>query len=102
MVNNDIVEWCGGSSCYTATWKSGKVITSVPVNFGWCQIFSQNWPVTVRVYADGVMKSSNTVYSNAPFCLSSGYLATVWEVEIIGGNGVYRAALATSMEELGG
>jgi hypothetical protein len=100
MVGNDIVEWCGGSSYYTASWKSGKVKLPKPVNLGWLEVASHNYPLTAKVYADGVLKSTQTISSGNPVSLPAGFTAMVWELEIIGGNGVYQAALATSVQEL--
>ena len=100
MVGNDIVEWCGGSTFYTAVWKSGKVVLPKAINLGCAKVLAQSYPLTAKVYADGALVCTKSVTSAAPFRLPDGFTGSVWEMEITGGSGVYDAVLATSMLDL--
>lgn len=100
MVGGDVVEWCGGESYYTAQWKSGKVVLPKALNMGCAKVLAQSYPLTIKVYADGVLKNTSTISSSAPVRLPGDFVASVWEVEITGGSGIYDAVMATSMLEL--
>lgn len=101
VINGEITEWNTGSSYLTYTWKSKKFLVERPTNFGACQVFADSYSaLTVKVYADGVLKHTQTVTSEEPFRLPSGFRARVWEVEITGTDNVSRVYLATTMNEL--
>lgn len=92
--------WNDGAS-KTYLWRS-KVFT-MPQNTGFscAQVEAESYPVTLRVYADGVLKHTETVQSRDPFRLPSG-VARDWELEIEGTAEVFAANLSTSMTELAG
>jgi hypothetical protein len=56
--------------------------------------------VTFQVYADGVLKHTQTVTSRDPFWLPSGYMALDWQMEVETTGAVQGCVLATSMQEL--
>ena len=56
--------------------------------------------VTFKLYADGVLKHTQTVTSNEPFRLPGGYLSNLYEIEIISDIPVTRVSVAESIFEL--
>lgn len=75
-----------GSALNQYQWKS-KVFETLPVNFQFGKIAgaqSGSSPVTVKLYADGVLKLTKAVSNTAPFLLPAGFMAKTWEVELGG------------------
>jgi hypothetical protein len=101
VVGGTIVEWSTGSSVHNLTWKSKKFQVPFPVNFGAAQVFAAG-PVTIKVYADGTLKQTETQgsASASPFRLPSGFRATNWEVQIEGSYEVTSVFIASTMSEL--
>ncbi len=56
--------------------------------------------MTFRLYADGVLKHTQTVTSRDPFRLPSGFRAFDYQIELERTNAIQGVAVATSMEEL--
>lgn len=97
QVGNDIVQW-DATGTKTVMWKS-KVFSSVsPVNMACAVVLAPSYPVTVKFYADGVLKLTKAVASKVPFKMPSGYLAEEWEIEANGP--VDLILMSTGMEEL--
>ena len=84
----------------TFDWKSKQFVAPIPVNFGAAQVFADAYPVTMMVYADGVLKHTEAVASETPFRLPGGYLGTKWHIELTGTTNVNSALIATTMAEL--
>lgn len=99
-VGGEIRQWDEGGTPYTYTWRSRKNEAPHPTNFGWGQVLASTYPVTCRVYADGVLKHTQVVASNAPFRLPGDFLAKYWEVELTGTNTVTAVYLAQGIDEL--
>ena len=70
------------------------------VNFGAMEVVADAYPVTVKVYADGALKHTQTVASRQPFRLPSGFTALDWQMEVSGAYAVQLMAMATTMSEL--
>lgn len=51
-------------------------------NFAFGQLIAKAYPVTMRVYAGGVLRHTQTVENADPFRLPSGFLESVWEIEV--------------------
>lgn len=94
-----VQKWDAGSTM-TATYRSKTFALPAPTNFGCAQVMASAFPVTLRVYADGALKHTQTVTSHRPFRLPSGFLADDWYFEVDCTDGVQSVALATSMSEL--
>ena len=56
--------------------------------------------VTFKVYADGDLKFTKSVYDTKPFRLSTGYRSKVWEFQLEGNVTFERVDIATAMSEL--
>lgn len=98
-VDGDIVQF-NADSALTYTWKSGVFVSPRPVNFGAAQVIADSYPLTLKVYADGVLKATKSVADDRGFRLPSGFLATDWEVELTGTAEVEEAIIAEAMREL--
>ena len=95
----NVQRWDAGSlMIYTARSKTFR--TPMPVNFAAAEVTADAYPVTLRVYADGALKHTQTVQSKEPFRLPSGFMATDWEMELQGTHPIQGAALSTTMREL--
>jgi hypothetical protein len=71
-----------------------------PMNFGAAEVTADAYPVTFRLFADGVLKHTQSVTGRNPFRLPSGFLAQDWQIEIEGANAVQGVAIGTSIAEL--
>ena len=99
-IGSDIVKWDGDSSFMTYVWQSKPHIAPKPVNLSCAKVYADSYPVTFKLYADGVLKSTSTVANNEPFRLLGGYRAKEHSVGIEGTENVYRVYAAESMTEL--
>jgi len=96
----NVYAWDGGGNL-TLIWRSRPFYAERVVNLAAGQVFATAYPVTLKLYADGVLKHTATVANNQPFRLPSGYLALVWETELQCAAGrVNGVRLATSVREL--
>lgn len=95
----NIVRYNAGAAL-NYTWLSKIFRLARPENFGCAAIDAVAYPVTLKVYADGVLKQTKTVTSSEPFKLKSGFKKNEWQFEISGSNEVKRLRVATSVDEL--
>ncbi len=120
IIGNKIKKYRGGTTNKTLKWKSKQYVTPKPVSMGWVSVHAQDYPVTVRVWADGVqiavysLSYSNNAYTQSvtvPSGASSGTLrepimrlpavvGQVWEVEVEGAVDIDEVCLAQSMDEI--
>lgn len=84
----------------TATWRSKLYRLPHPQNLGVGQVRAASYPVTLRVYADGVLKHTQTVVQSDHFSLPSGFRGLDWEFEIDTTTEVSEVILATTASEL--
>jgi hypothetical protein len=89
-----------GSTPLTYTWKSGRKLVDRAVNFAYARVDAAAYPVTFKLYGDGVLKHTQVVASNRAFALPSGYRAFAIEVELSGTNDIRHVAMATDIREL--
>lgn len=101
-VGTDIVKWSANSTQLSYTWRSAIFETPTPLNFGHAQVSAKTYPATFKLYADGVLKHTQTVADNNPFKMPAGYRARYHEIEISGTAEVLSATIAQSVEELMG
>lgn len=95
----NIVRFDAGSPL-TYLWRSKLFRAPAHLNFSVAQVKASAYPVTLRVYADGALKLTKTVSSDAHFRLPSGFKALDWYVELEGTNDVTEFFMATSVLEL--
>lgn len=99
QVGDDIVQWNAGSA-KTYTWRSKELVAERPLNMGAAQVKAASYPLTLKVYADGVLKHTQSVTNANPFRLPAGFLAETWELEITGTVQVHEAVIAETIQEL--
>lgn len=96
----EIVSWHSGAN-RTATWKSKHFKLPYSTNMSCAAVIADSYPVTVKIYADGVLKKTKAVADARAFRLPSGFLANGYEIEIQSAFEVQQVAIASSMRELG-
>lgn len=93
-----VQRWDAGTAM-TVTFKSKVFRQPQPVSFGAVEVVADGFPLTFKVWADGVLKHTQTVANANPFRLPGG-LATDWQIEVSGTQAIQAVVMATSMEEL--
>lgn len=93
-----IKSWATGSPL-TFTWKSKPFRQTDYCNFGCASVIAAG-TVTFKLYADTVLKHTQTVTSNELFRLPSGYLAKDWQVEVTGTNAVETVIVSYTPAEM--
>ena len=96
----NVRKWDAGSTFMTYIAKSKVYTQGFPLNYGAAEVVASAYPVTFRLYADGVLKHTETVQSRSPFWLPSGYRAFDYQVEVEGTNAIQGVAVASSKKEL--
>lgn len=100
---SSIYAWEGDedAASLTYTWRSGKVRVSHELNLGAGIVQADTYnDVVFKLYADGVLKHTETVADNEPFRLPGGYLSDTYEIELIGTDVVTGVQVAESIFEL--
>jgi hypothetical protein len=101
QIGGDIRRWdSAGTRSYT--WRSKIFTMPKPINPGYAQVISTSYPVTFKLYGDGVLRHTQAVASREPFSLPSGDKWMDFEVQIEGSATVRGAAVAETMKELRG
>jgi hypothetical protein len=99
LTGTNVGKWDTGTSL-TYRSRSKPFRQGSPINFAAAVVVANAYPVTFRLYADGVLKHTQTVADRNPFRLPSGYRAFEFQIELEGTNPVQDVAIATSVEEL--
>lgn len=99
LSGTNVQKWDAGTEMtYVARSKVYK--RPFPTNFGVAEVVASDYPVTFRLYADGVLKHTQTVESRDPFRLPSGFRAFDFQIELEGTNPIQGCAVASEMKEL--
>jgi hypothetical protein len=101
-VGTTIVKWGADDDKLSYTWRSAIFEMAAPENKACAQVVAKSYPATFKLYADGVLKHTETVSSADPFWLPSGYRARFYEAELSGTAEILAVHIADTMEELGG
>lgn len=97
-----VAQWRGGAGMLVGLWRSGKFVSDVPITPTAARVDAEGYPVTFKLYADGVLKHTQSVASGLPFRLPAGYRGRAFEVEVAGIVEVRRVVVGESMEEVAG
>ena len=102
VVGGSVVKFAEGSAL-NFKWRTKKFYTPRPINPAVakvdCDSYSPN-PV-MKVYADGVLKHTQTVTSSDAFRLPSGYKGQEFEVEVTGSVPINEMCIYESAAEIG-
>lgn len=96
---NTLAEWDTGSPL-TAVWRGAEVRFQSGVLMGRARVVAAAYPVTLRLFADGVLKYTKSVPNAFPFVLPAGRNYVV-SYQIESDKKVTLAGIATSSKELG-
>lgn len=94
-----VKKWDAGS-LMTVKARSKVFHNPKPINLSAAEVLADTYPLTFRVYANGVLKHTQIVANNSPFRLPSGFLAQSWQLEIEGTSATQSVAIATAVAEL--
>lgn len=82
------------------TWRSKLFRAPFQMNFAKGQVVAASYPITMKLYGDGVLRHTKVVSSGSIFHLPSGYRALDYEIELTGSGKVTQVSIATSSEEI--
>jgi hypothetical protein len=94
-----VKKWDAGSAL-TATFRSKLFRLPKAANFACFEIVADSYPVQLSVYADGVLKHSQSVTATNSRRLPSGFLAEKWQVELATTGALQGFQMAQSPKEL--
>lgn len=102
IVNGSLVKFASGSAL-SYTWKTKKFYIPRPINPGVAKVDCDSYSSTptLKLYADGVLKHTQTVTDADLFRLPSGYKAKQFEVELTGSTPINEICIYESAEEVG-
>jgi hypothetical protein len=88
-----------GGTASPYIWQSKEVRMEKPINPSCAIVDAEAYPITFALYADGVLKHTQSVTSGSLFRLPSGYLSKEFQFRITGSNDVNQVLIAESPEE---
>lgn len=96
----NVRKWNKGSTL-TTTFKSKEFRMPQPMpGFACAEVVAGSYPATFKLYADGVLKHTQTVASRTSFRLPGGYHANDFQIEVSTSGTVQAVVMAHSMTEL--
>jgi hypothetical protein len=95
-----VKKWNAAEELLTATFRSKLMAQPAPQALACGRVIADAYPVTLRVFGDGVEVATKTVASRAPFRLPSGWKASEIQIEIQAAARVTAVELAPSIREL--
>lgn len=102
LEGNNVKKWLDGAVS-TVTFHSRTERTPRPVNMAAAEVVADSYPITFKLYGDGVLRHTQSVTSRQPFWLPAGYQAEDWEIELsfsLDNAGIQGCAVAETMDEL--
>lgn len=98
FADKTVKKWYAGSN-KSFVWRSKKFTLPQVMGFACAQVEAEAYPVTAKVYADGVLIHTQTVTSRTPFRLPAK-TARDWEIQLEGNSEVFALLVAQSMQEI--
>jgi hypothetical protein len=96
-----VTRWAQGDAL-TFTWRSKRFTFPHYIMFSSAQVEAEEYPLTVRVYANRILIHEQEVAGRWVFRLPCNEGGRDWEVEIEANTEVFNFAVAQSMEEMAG
>lgn len=101
QIGSAIKRWDGDpANNLSYDWKSRIALPGKPQVMTLAQVEAATYPVTLKFYADGALKHTQTVADANPFRLTNADRAREFEVELTGSAQVKAVYLAQNMQEL--
>lgn len=98
---NDIMRWDDpGEDLQPMQWRSKEFVTQRPSSLSAAKLSADNYPITFRLYGDGVLRHEKQITAPDPFVLPAGYLARNWHFEFEGTANLQDFQVADSYGEL--
>jgi hypothetical protein len=95
----NVQKWDAGAP-FTYRFRSKVFRAPKPTNFCCAEVVADAYPVTMRVFCDGILRHTQTVADRDPFRLPAGFMALDWQFELEGTAPVQNASIAHSVSEL--
>lgn len=96
---NTVRKFDAGSQL-TAIFKSRVIRTKEKLCAHWARIEASNYPVSFKLWADGVLKADISVPGREPVTLPSGYQAELWQIQLSGAGPIEGVSVGTDVDEL--
>ena len=90
-----------GGTALAWTWQSKELRLESPINPGVAMVDAEAYPLTFQMFADGVLKHTQTVNNSSQFRLPAGYRAKNFQVKLTGSVDVNQIIIAESPAEIG-
>jgi hypothetical protein len=101
-VGTSIQKFNGDTVPLTAKFTSKIFEQTHPRNFKVAKVVASSYPVTLKVWCDGVLKLNRSVAAKRAFTLPKGFTADEWQLEVDATDHVQVARLATNEDDLKG
>jgi hypothetical protein len=95
-----VKKWNADAALMSATFKSKIITLPSPEIAGCVRVIADSYPVTVKVYGDGVLLETVSVASRKPVRLASGHRAIEFQCEVQAQGRVTAVEIASSIREL--
>lgn len=99
-INGQIKKFDSAAAVMSFTWRSKKFRTNKAINLGAARVDADAYPVTFKLYADGILRHTQTVFSQNSFRLPSGYKAIFFEVQLEGTTTVNAVFFGETMNDM--
>lgn len=101
VVSGKLKKFVQGSGTRSYTWKSKEFYTNRPISPGVAKVSAESYSsLTFKLYADGVLKHTQTVISSEIFRLPGGYRAKSFEIQLEGTDIVNEVCVYESPQEI--
>jgi hypothetical protein len=103
VVGGSVYKFAQGSDL-SFTWRTKKFYVDRPINPGVAKVECDSYSPTptMKLYADGVLKHTQTITNGDLFRLPSGYKANEFEIELTGSIPINQVCVYESAGEVGG
>jgi hypothetical protein len=99
-IDDDVYRFNGSDNSLFTTWKSKKFTTPKPINPGIAKVVAAGYPLTLKLYAAGVLKHTQMVINDQAFALPSGYKADEFEIVLESQHAIKGVTVAETVREL--
>lgn len=101
-IGADIHQVEAGAGLRPLLWRSAEILRGHQEPYRAAMVVAETYPLTLRYFAGGVLRHTETVGSDEPFGLPSGYGARASHVEIEGTAEVKELHLADELDDFAG